>query len=238
MDEFNSIPYTVQGKLLRVLQDGTFRPLGSNTERKVNVKVITAMNIDPIDAIKKKIIRDDLFYRLSGSMIKLLPLRERHEDIELYIQHFINVFNILYEKHIKDITPNLRNFFLQYEWNGNVRELKNIIDSMVSICEEEVLSTKYLPVYLSDILNRYNSEISDKELIVLETTNNNVEEEQNAEDTETLNLIDALNQKEEELIKKAMEISNGNKNKAAFLLGIPRQTLKYKLDKIYLRKFK
>jgi arginine utilization regulatory protein len=102
------MPYHVQGKLLRVLQDGSFRPIGSNIEKSVDVKIIAAINLDPMVAIKNKILRDDLFYRFSSSIIHLTPLRERREDIIYYVDYYINEFNNVYNKKIAGVSDDLR----------------------------------------------------------------------------------------------------------------------------------
>jgi arginine utilization regulatory protein len=100
LDELNSIPYDVQGKLLRVLQDGSFRPVGSNIQKKVHVKIIAAMNEDPLEAIKNQHLRKDLFYRLSSGMIFLPPLRERKDDILLFTNYYIKEYNVIYGKNV------------------------------------------------------------------------------------------------------------------------------------------
>ena len=115
----------------RQVQEGTFRPIGANKEKKVNVKIVAAMNIDPMEAIEKNILRKDLFYRLSGNMIYLPPLRERKADIEYLIDNYIDYFNDIYGKNVKGISEELRDFFLAYKWEGNVRELRHVIEAMV-----------------------------------------------------------------------------------------------------------
>ena len=138
----------MQGKLLRVVQEGTFRPIGASKEKKVDVKIIAAMNVDPIVAIEKNILRKDLFYRLSGNMLYLLPLRERKDDIEYLTDKYIDYFNETYGKQVTGISEKLREFFLTYEWEGNVRELKHVIESMVSMAKEDVLQFSQIPLYL------------------------------------------------------------------------------------------
>ena len=152
LDELNSIPFHVQAKLLRVLQDGTFKPLGSNVDKRVKVKVIAAMNVDPMVAIEKNIIRKDLFYRFSSGLITLAPLRERQEDIRLFTHYYIKYFSDIYDKDILDIKENLMVAFLKYKWEGNVRELMNTIEFMVTSASagENVLTAEMLPVYLKD----------------------------------------------------------------------------------------
>lgn len=230
LDELNSIPFQVQGKLLRVLQDGSFRALGSNTEKKVNVKVIAAMNIDPLDAIKDKQLRNDLFYRLSGSMIKLLPLRERKDDIEYYIKYYINEFNKIYDKNVEIVTDDLHDFFMNYEWNGNVRELKNVIDSMVEVSESNIISIKQLPAYLYDFIKDTKKNMANN----FKVTNDNINENcsENNYKLHNLNLKEAVEETEREIILRALKLANGNQTKAGKILGIPRQTLKFKIDKL------
>ena len=224
LDELNSIPYDVQSKLLRVLQDGSFRAVGSNVQKKVNVKVIAAMNEDPLEAIKNQNLRKDLFYRLSSGLIFLPPLRERKKDILLFTDYYINEYNIVYGKSVQGITETLENFFLNYYWEGNVRELKHIIESMVSLSDSEILDINHLPAYMYDRIftNNIKNNISEQdEKIFL-----------NIED---YNLNKKLEEKEKEIIMEVLEITKGNKTKAGKLLGIPRQTLKYKMDKLNIK---
>ena len=100
------------------------------------------MNIDPIEAIEKKIIRSDLFYRFSSGLISLPPLRERKEDIEFYIQYYTEYFSQTYNKRISGVDDEVRRLFLSYSWEGNVRELRNTIESMIASASEQELLTK------------------------------------------------------------------------------------------------
>ncbi|WP_326906565.1 sigma-54 interaction domain-containing protein [Sedimentibacter sp. MB31-C6] len=221
LDELNSIPYDVQGKLLRVLQDGSFRPVGSNIQKTVNVKIVAAMNEDPLEAIKNNHLRKDLFYRLSSGMIYLPPLRERRGDIKLFIDNYIKEFDIIYNKNVQGITKTLEKIFLDYNWDGNVRELKHIIESMIGVADSKMLDVQYLPAYMYDRVYKTNNNT------LVETDNNNFNY-----DMETYNLKKILEEKEIEIIKKVLKITDGNKTKAGKILGIPRQTLNYKIDKL------
>lgn len=222
LDELSSIPYDVQGKLLRVLQDGSFRPVGSNTEKFVNVKIIAAMNIDPLEAIEKKELRRDLFYRLSSEMIYLSPLRERRDDIKCFINTYIKEFNIIYGKNVDGITKILQDIFLEYNWDGNVRELKHIIESMISITNSDILDVQQLPAYMYDRVYKVNHNKTDGSSF-----------HQDFEyDRDTYDLKKILEEKEIETIKKVLRMTKGNKTKAGEILGIPRQTLKYKINKL------
>ncbi len=227
LDEINSLPYHVQGKLLRVVQEGTFRPIGSNQEKRVNVKIIAAMNIDPMEAIEKNILRKDLFYRLSGNMIYLPPLRERPEDIEYFVDNYIDYFNEVYNKQVKGISEELRHVFLKYDWEGNVRELKHVIESMVSMSKNEILQCSELPLYLH---SKFNKEDKKKEELRPDT---------DAADSLHIDLKDcncnlrsAVEELEKEMITRILSRTKGNKTKTGQILGIPRQTLKYKMGKL------
>lgn len=225
LDELNALPYHVQGKLLRVVQEGTFRPIGASKEKKVNVKIVAAMNVDPMEAIEKMVLRKDLFYRLSGNMIYLPPLRERKDDIEYLIDNYIDYFNDVYGKNVKGISEELRSFFLEYEWEGNVRELKHIIESMISMTKEDILQFNELPVYLHGKMNGSgkasdNASADSEDSIVTELKNGGYD------------LRSVVEQVERDLILKVLSKTKGNKTRAGEILGIPRQTLKYKMSKL------
>lgn len=231
LDELNALPYHVQGKLLRVVQEGTFRPIGANYEKKVKVKIVAAMNIDPMEAIKKNIIRKDLFYRLSSNMIYLPPLRERKDDIEYFIDNYIDIFNELYQKQVTGISEELRDFFLTYDWEGNVRELKHVMESMVSMTKNETLQFSELPIYLhSKFFDENPKETSEYEI----NTDGDTDEKGiyvNFADG-NYDLRETVEQVERQMIIKVLAGVKGNKTKAGEVLGIPRQTLKYKMGKL------
>lgn len=229
LDELNALPYHVQGKLLRVVQEGTFRPIGANYEKKVKVKIVAAINIDPMEAIKQNVLRKDLFYRLSSNMIYLPPLRERKDDIEYFVDNYIDIFNELYQKQVTGISEELREFFLTYDWEGNVRELKHVMESMVSMTKNEVLQFSELPIYLhSKFYNERSKDGSERDAageadekgIYVNFTDNNYD------------LRETVEQVERQMIMKVLASVKGNKTKAGELLGIPRQTLKYKMGKL------
>jgi arginine utilization regulatory protein len=225
LDELNSMPYHVQGKLLRVLQDGSFRPVGSGSEISADVKIIAAINLDPMVAIKNKVLRDDLFYRFSSSIIHLIPLRERKEDISYYMDHYIREFNKVYGKNITGISDELRKMLTNYRWNGNVRELKHMVESMVGTTEDKILDIQHLPAYMYDCIygkEETHLQLNDPEIQLAEKASG---------EYGSFNLQEVLYNTEKNLIQKALQACKGNKTKAGKLLGIPRQTLKYKIDK-------
>jgi len=223
LDELNSIPFHVQAKLLRVLQDGTFRPLGSNVDKKVSVKVIGAMNIEPMTAIENNIIRKDLFYRFSSGLITLSPLRERKDDIKMFTEYYINHFAAVYDREVAGIDPELMEDFLNYHWEGNVRELMNTIEYMVTSAPEcAMLSRQLLPAYLKEKIEpsahtgvadgKKTFEISGGEFLSGE-----------------IPYYEIIEKVERELITNALAQAGGNKSRTAEILGMPRQTLKYRM---------
>jgi arginine utilization regulatory protein len=225
LDELNSIPMHLQAKLLRVIQDGKVRPVGSAVEKNVNVKVITAMNKNPLQLIKDNMLREDLFYRISSDAIYLNPLRERKEDIPLYLDYYIEHFNDKYGKKVQKLTPNLRSILLKYNWPGNVRELRHVIESMVNITDEDLLSTKNLPIYLKEVIDMKEEDLR------------NVDKFENRISFK-ISLKEAIERTEKEYIIKALAFCSGNVSRAAELLGIPRQTLKFRMDKLNIKNVK
>lgn len=215
LDEINSMPLNLQAKLLRVLQDGRVRRVGDSKEKEVNVRIISAMNIEPIRAMELGQIREDLFYRLSVVNIKLLPLRQRKEDIMLYVNHFINVYNQKYNKEIIGISDEVKDLFYDYNWPGNVRELQHIIESSINFAKDGAIMLNHLPVYLYD---KINGEV------------NNMDE-YNYDISSSKSLDEILEGIERQMIMKALEEAMGNITKAATILKITRQRLHYKLDK-------
>ena len=210
LDELNSMPFHLQAKLLRVIQDGKVRPIGSTNEKHVNVKIIVAINQNPTQLIKENLLREDLFYRLSSNTLYLVPLRERKEDIKLYIDYFINEFNNVYNKKINKLSTSLMDMLLSYKWPGNVRELKHIIESMVNVSDEKVLTIKNLPIYFKEVINVEHSES--------ENTSNN-DHVKNFK----MSLQEKLNETEKNYIMDALKLTKGNVSYAAELLGLLRQ---------------
>jgi arginine utilization regulatory protein len=223
LDELNSMPLHLQAKLLRVLQDGKIRPVGSTVEKNVNVKVIVAVNRNPLQLISDNILREDLFYRLSGRMIYLSPLRERKEDIPVYIKHFLQQFNLKYGKDVKGLTTGLEQTLTKYWWPGNVREFRHVIESMVNLSEAEVLANKNLPIYLKELLDS----------VVTQDTEESINE---SVEISKIPLKYLLENTEKEHITKILEYCKGNITWAAEILDMPRQTLKFRMDKLGIRK--
>ena len=224
LDEISSIPYTVQAKLLRVIQDGTFRPLGAANDKQVNVKIIGAMNVDPIKAIEDGTFRSDLFYRFSSGFISLVPLRERKEDIKLFIKYYVDYFAQVYSRNIIGIDRRVEDIFLNYSWEGNVRELRNVIEAMVvSDQDKHVMGYDELPDYF---IHKLSQEETIYEKLVNET-------EENTE-ADRLTYHELMDRYEERIIRGALEEAGGNVSRAGELLDIPRETLRYRMKKLGL----
>ncbi|WP_165445142.1 sigma-54 interaction domain-containing protein [Bacilliculturomica massiliensis] len=238
LDELNSIPYNVQAKLLRVLQDGTFRSLGGSVDKCVDVKVIGAMNVDPVQAMEDNLIRKDLFYRFSSSIIRLTPLRDRKEDIELFVDYYIKYFGDMYGKNIRGITTELREALLAYDWEGNVRELKNVMELMIEFSDDKaVLDVVHLPQYLQQRLGTKSAEELEKERQKRLELEEDLLSDQIIEDENGgIPFVDIIDDIERKLIVKALEATCGNKTRASQLLGLPRQTLKYKIERLRIER--
>lgn len=207
LDELHSMPILLQAKLLRVLEDGIIRRVGGTSAQKVNVRVISAMNIDPQIALEEKQIREDLFYRLNVLTVELIPLRQRPEDIPYLTNEFIGLFNKQLRKNVIAISEETAKLFNEHSWPGNVRELKHTVEYMMSVGEEGVLTPAHLPPMLIKTFANKEPSLAGR------------------------NLKQVLKQYEKSLIEEAMVESGGNIQKAARSLGIPRQTLQYKLKK-------
>ncbi|UII54485.1 sigma 54-interacting transcriptional regulator [Cytobacillus spongiae] len=213
LDELHTMSHELQAKLLRVLEDGIVRRVGSGKSSYVDVRVIAAMNVDPQKAIEEGVLRPDLFYRLNVLSFQLLPLRERKEDIMYLGHHFIDQYNKLLHKRVKGVNDRVEAILLDYPWPGNVRELKHAIEYMVNISEEETLTEKHLPFMVK---NHYT-------------------EQSHVKDHNSLALREHVVALEKSLIEKALRKCDGNIKKAAKLLEIPRQTLQYKMTKYRLK---
>ncbi len=225
LDEIGDLSYSLQAKLLRVIQDGTFRPLGASEDRKVNVKIIGAMNTDPVKAIEEGTFRSDLFFRFSSGFLTLPPLRERKEDIRLFVNHYMDYFSKVYNKEVTGIDTDSMAIFMEYDWPGNVREVKNVIETMVSgQGDRQVLTSDMIPEYLVNMVEKERKRFEEAE-------------EEKPEDIMSEDGIPyhkLMDRYEARLINRAILESGGNLSKAGEILGIPRETLRYRLKKLGL----
>lgn len=154
LDEIGDMPKPMQVKLLRVLQEMEFESVGGLHTQKVDVRVIAATNRNLEEMIKTGDFREDLYYRLNVISIFLPPLRERKEDINLLTEHFIHKVNMKLKKNIIGIDRDCIEFFHSYHWPGNIRELENIIERAINLCDGPMITTKDLPFYITNISNK------------------------------------------------------------------------------------
>ncbi len=145
LDEIGDIPHSIQVKLLRVLQEKVYEPLGSNTPVKADVRIITATNRNLEELVQQGLFREDLFYRLNVVKIQLPPLRKRKEDIPLLIEHFIKKYSAQQGKDIVGISSSALNILMHYDYPGNIRELENIIEYSFILCEGGYIQPEHLP---------------------------------------------------------------------------------------------
>lgn len=210
LDEINSMPQHLQSKLLRVLQDKTFRRIGSKEEKTVNIKIIAAINKDPAKAIEDGSLRKDIYYRLSAISFNIPPLKDRKDDIPLLTNYIISKYNSVFKKKIKYVTNNLYKKLEEYEWPGNVRELENIVIYGLSMVDSSEETLRF-----ADIEPKYN------QLMNLHIN----------EHTKIEPLTDMVNQYEKSIIENVLESTSFNITKAAGILNVPRQTLQRKIKK-------
>ena len=214
LDEIGDMPPLLQVKILRVLQEQEFQPVGSNTSIKVNVRVIAATNQNLEIAVREKRFREDLFYRLNVIPIRIPPLRERRDDIPILLRHFLEIFNREKGKEVKGISAEAMRIFEQYDWPGNVRELENTIERLVIMKGEGEIAPDDLSARMRQAPGE--SRIPFRVLIP----------------SDGLSFYDVVQDFENDLIVQALTKTRWNKNKAATLLQINRTTLVEKIKKI------
>ncbi|KAA0259319.1 sigma-54-dependent Fis family transcriptional regulator [Deferribacter autotrophicus] len=212
LDEIGEMPLFLQAKLLRVLQEGVIRPIGSNREIKVNTRVIAATNKNLINEVKEGRFREDLFYRLNVINIHLPPLRERLEDLLLLVNYFIKKYSEKFNKQVSDISFAAMRMLENYSFPGNIRELENIIERAVLIER----TNKILP---SSIDIKITDEVKTEEVEI----------------PENFSLDKYIENIEKKYIKKALMLTNGNQSRAAKKLGISLRSLRYKIEKYEIR---
>jgi PAS domain S-box-containing protein len=149
LDEIGDVSRALQARLLRVLQDGTFEPLGSNATEKSDVRVIAATNKDLAKLVEEGRFRDDLYYRVNVITLDLPPLRERREDIPLLVDHFVHHFNRLMKKDIAGVSPDVMAILMSYDYPGNVRELEHILEHSFVMCRGSTIRKRHLPPHLA-----------------------------------------------------------------------------------------
>jgi len=221
LDEIGEMSLTIQVKLLRVLEKMTFRRVGGTRDIKVSVRMISATNRDLKKAVEARTFREDLYYRLKVVPIYIPPLRERKEDIFPLVKHFMNSFNKRFNKNFLEIDDEAYEIILNYSWPGNIRELKNMIERIVLLEDDTVLRAKYLPVSIRE--GGAHEEGRTSSIRKLESVMTRPFPE------EGINFEELMAGLEKELIMKALREANNNQSKAARLLNLHRDKLRYRL---------
>ncbi|KEO82764.1 ATPase AAA [Tumebacillus flagellatus] len=256
LDEINSLSLPLQAKLLRVLQEKTVRRIGDTKDRRVNVRIIAAINEDPIEAISHERLRKDLYYRLGVVTLMLPPLRERSGDVAVLAEHFIRKYNQLFEMEVDGVSDEVRAFFTGYEWPGNVRELQHLIEGAMNLMDEErEIEMVHLPLHhvrRKKILAPMEVSSEEAALGSAET----VKKSSQAGRTGSVEIVDSaefagsdeiesspvpgtlrdkLEEFEKHYIQQTLARHSGNLSRAAKELGLSRQSLQYRAKRLGLR---
>jgi len=208
LDEIGDIPYSMQVKLLRVIEEKEFIPLGGTNSVKVDVRLIAASNQNLEELVQKGTFREDLYYRLNIIKINLPPLYERKEDIPLLIEHFIARLNAIKGKSIQGVSDEVMSILMNYNFPGNIRELENIIEHVYVLCRGNIIETRHLPLELVNKKVGFNTVHPD---------------------------LNPLKSKEALIIKEVLDKHKGNRILAARELGIGRSTLWRKIKRFGLK---
>ncbi len=207
LDEIGEMTLATQTKLLRVLQEREIEPLGSTRSVKVDIRIITASNRVLREEVRKGNFREDLFYRLNVVPIMLPPLRDRREDIPLLIEHFLNTYNEKNARHLLGFHPRALDAVMRYSWPGNIRELENVVERSVILTKDDYVPFSDLPEVIRGASGDQLSEQA----------------------REGIRAGMTIREMEKELIMKTLEDNDGNRTRAARVLGITRRTLQHKL---------
>jgi DNA-binding NtrC family response regulator len=197
--------HQIQAKLLRAIENKSFRRLGGHKDIHVDVRIIAATNRDIPDALSSGVLRKDLYYRLSVVEIELPPLRDRKEDIPILASHFLDVLSKKYGKPAKRFSPESMELLMAYKWPGNVREMKNIVESIVLMCPLVKIEPSVLPLKISLATPQAESVC-----VPLGVT---------LEEAERLYILQTL------------EMTGKNKSEAARILGLSRKSLYDRLNR-------
>ena len=230
LDEIGELELGLQAKLLRVLEEGAFRRVGGLKDLPLDLRVIAASNRDLKTQSETARFRLDLYYRLSVIQIDLPSLRERGDDVLILTDRFIEHFNERLRKRVRGLTPEVAEIFRRYAWPGNVRELRNIIERVMILEDDDLITKVYLPRGLmNDERNTTTTAITSSSQLETDLA------------THQSSLVDHfrlpvtgvhLEEVEMSLVRQAMERSGGNQTRAAGLLGISRDQLRYRLKKL------
>lgn len=213
LDEIGDISQLLQVRLLRVLQDKVYEPLGATKSEKANVRVVSATNKNLEGMVKKGFFRDDLYYRINVVKLVLPPLRNRKEDIPLLVEKFVNKYSKLSGKEIYGLSPEAMSILMAYNYPGNIRELENIIEYATVLCKNSLITIKNLPENLLRAPDR-NNKIVNKE---------------------TSKKVFSIETIEKDIILETLKKNNWNRKETATQMGIHPSTLWRKIKRLNLR---
>ena len=212
LDEIGEVSSALQVRLLRVLQEHTYEPLGSIKSEKTEARVIAATNRNLSDLVKEGRFREDLFYRVNIIRIELPPLNKRKEDIPVFTENFIEKYNSIQGKSVEGVVPEVYSAFMSYDWPGNVRELENIIERAFVVCSGGMIELKHIP----DEIIGNPVKFTEKE-------------------TNSISISVIKDSAEKELIIRTLEKNGWNLTSSASELGVHRATLYRKMKKLNIR---
>jgi transcriptional regulator with PAS, ATPase and Fis domain len=214
LDEIGDMPHSLQVKLLRVLQEQEFERIGATKTTKVNVRIIVATNKDLSLLVKQGKFREDLYYRIHVIHLHIPPLRERLDDVPLLCNYFINKINIKTNKNMIGVSQEVVKIFQQYHWPGNIRQLENVLERAFHFSQTKWIETEHLPNEMNLLEGPASPPISRK-----------------TESNMTINRKQSISQTEKDIILQALMKCQGNRTRAAEMLGISRTTLYQKMKK-------
>ncbi len=215
LDEIGDMTLNLQAKLIKVIEERSFRRLGGKKDINVDVQVVAATNRDLKEEVKGGSFREDLYHRLNVISFEMPSLRSRKEDIVELTDHFVAYFNFELKKKISIVPVEMRRTFQTYDWPGNIRELRSTIERAMILSDGDELNTKYVQIETND------------EDIKVENTDSKMNLEISLEDA-------SLDKIEEKIINECLELNNWNQTKTAKMLGINRQILRYRMKKMGL----
>ncbi|HMD49819.1 MAG TPA: sigma 54-interacting transcriptional regulator [Bryobacteraceae bacterium] len=226
LDEIGEMPLVIQAKLLRVLEEQVFRRLGGVRDIHVDLRVVAATNRKLTEAIEQGRFRLDLYYRLNVIQVVLPPLRDRAEDIIPLAEHFVRTYNVKFKRSIKGLSHSAAAALLTHDWPGNVRELRNVIERAMVLEEADWIQASNMQI-ASD--GRPPSAMAEQAAAAEDGIGGSPMADANAP------FEVSLEEAEKNLVRKALERAGGNQTRAAVLLGVTRDTLRYKMKKFNLR---
>ncbi|MET7016881.1 sigma-54 interaction domain-containing protein [Bacillus mycoides] len=218
LDEIGEMPLDMQVKLLRVLQERKYYRVGGEKEINIDFRIIAATNRDLQEEMRKGTFREDLYYRLNVVSLLIPPLRERREDIIELTYSFLNDFSINYNRPIQDLPSNIMHELLHYNWPGNIRELRNVVERLVVFATDGIIKQEYLPFHTNETLDNHTAQS------LLLSNNNTI-----------LSLQEEMDEHEKKVIERALRILDGNKLECAKQLGVTRATLYNRLKRLGLQ---